>query len=82
MNKVSKLAGISLAAAAGTLLLAGCSSAKDVALGDVAASILAKARALARLPQVHVKAKTTVKAKDGLLLRKASVSPWVVILLL
>ena len=37
MNKVSKLAGISLAAAAGTLLLAGCSSAKDVALGDVAA---------------------------------------------
>jgi len=41
MNKMSKLTGVSLAAAAGTLLLAGCTSAKDVALGDAAAKTAA-----------------------------------------
>ena len=38
MKTVKKITGISLAAAAATLLLAGCSSAEDVALGNVAAN--------------------------------------------
>lgn len=38
MKNIKKMTKLSLAAATATLLLAGCSSAEDVALGNVAAT--------------------------------------------
>jgi len=38
MKTVTKISGLTLAAATATLLLAGCSSASDVAKGNVAAA--------------------------------------------